>query len=259
MNVFRSFAYAVSLVAVAGTLGAFGGDQGVSVPRGAFTMGSSCASCKEDERPPHTVTMSSFTMDKNEVTIGQYDSCVASGKCTPEHFDDGQCMLWTSGRFRNVLMPKEYRDPRYPVVCVTWYQARRYCTVKGGKLPTEAQWEYAAGSGAASTYAWGNDPPGPNRCANQSSWHASATGSFSPNNWGLNDMTGNVWEWTADFYDREYYAISPDTDPQGPEVGLYRVIRGGGWYSGPEQLRLTNRNWFSPDFSEASIGFRCVY
>ena len=71
-------------------------------------------------------------------------------------------------------------------------------------------------------------------------------------------MTGNAWEWTADNYEKDYYSYSEENNPSGPPTSLYKVIRGGGWYSGPMQLRITNRHWFSPDFAEASIGFRCV-
>ena len=71
-------------------------------------------------------------------------------------------------------------------------------------------------------------------------------------------MTGNVWEWTRDLYDKQYYSMSQNQNPSGPDAGFYRVIRGGGFYSGPSQLRISNRHWFSPDFAELSIGFRCA-
>jgi formylglycine-generating enzyme required for sulfatase activity len=82
--------------------------------------------------------------------------------------------------------------------------------------------------------------------------------SFAPNPWGLFDMTGNVWQWTLDHYSPDYYSVSPQADPQGAEVGQYRVIRGGGWYSTPDQLTIRNRHWFEPNFGEVSIGFRCA-
>jgi formylglycine-generating enzyme required for sulfatase activity len=123
------------------------------------------------------------------------------------------------------------------------------------RLPTEAQWEYAALGGAKGRYSWGDAPPDGNRCARNV---PRAVGGFAPNGYGLYDMTGNVWEWTADFYAVDAYENSADADPKGPDVGYYRVIRGGGWYSGPNELRVRNRHWFAPGSAEVSVGFRCV-
>jgi iron(II)-dependent oxidoreductase len=107
-------------------------------------------------------------------------------------------------------------------------------------------------------YAWGNEPPDASRCAQPRETHPKKTGSFPPNPWGLYDMTGNVWEWTGDHYQPDYYESSEPDDPRGPEVGQYRVIRGGGWYSTGLQLRIKNRLWFDPNYGEISIGFRCA-
>jgi len=247
------------LVGITTALHIASAQERVTIQGGTFTMGAEQGAGEQDEQPAHTIQVSTFTIDKNEITMAQYDSCATARHCTPAHYDDGRCVMWTPGGFRNVLVPQAYRDPQFPAICVSWSQAQQYCRSKGGRLPTEAQWEYAARAGGISLYAWGDDPPGPQYCVDPSVNHASKVSMFSPNAWGLYDMTGNVWEWTSDYYDCEYYSISPSVDPQGPEAGLYRVIRGGGWYSGPRQMRLTNRHWFSPDFSEVSIGFRCVY
>jgi len=123
------------------------------------------------------------------------------------------------------------------------------------RLPTEAQWEYAALGGGEGRYSWGNASPDGNRCALSA---PQPVGSFAPNGYGLYDMTGNVWEWTADFYAADGYENSDDADPKGPDAGYYRVVRGGGWYSGPGELRVRNRHWFSANGAEASVGFRCV-
>jgi|WetSurMetagenome_2_1015567.scaffolds.fasta_scaffold01719_12 formylglycine-generating enzyme required for sulfatase activity len=230
--------------------------QTAGVPGGTFSMGSNDG--RQSEAPAHTVTVSPFQIDKTEVSSAQYDSCVAAGACTPAHYGDGTCVIWTGQGFKNVRVPRNFRNARYPAVCVTWFQAQAYCRAHGKRLPTEAQWEYAALAGRRANYAWGDEPPSPRRCPSPPARHPERTGSFAPNPWGLYDMTGNVWEWTADHYDPDYYASARQSDPQGSDVGQYRVIRGGGWYSGPQQLRVKNRQWFEPNFGEVSIGFRCA-
>jgi formylglycine-generating enzyme required for sulfatase activity len=230
--------------------------QSVSVPAGQFTMGRGDG--EGDERPAHPVRLSAYTIDKHEVTEAAYDSCVAAGACTPAHYTDGKCILWAGGGLRKVRVPARYRGGDYPVVCVSWRQARDYCRYKGKKLPTEAQWERAALAGGSSRYTWGNDAPTESRCARPSLHHPSPVGSYRPNAWGLRDMTGNVWEWVYDRYQPDYYAESSDVDPSGPPVGRYRVIRGGGWHSGPRQLHIRNRHWFTPEYGEVSVGFRCA-
>jgi formylglycine-generating enzyme required for sulfatase activity len=249
MPVVRPFFYIVFSIALASA-------QTVPVPGGSFAMGS--VSGDSDESPVHSVTLSPFSIDKTEVTSGQYDSCVQTGKCSPAHYDDGACVIWTNDGFRNVRVPAGFRNPQYPVVCVTWFQAQQYCQFNGKKLPTEAQWEYAAGAGNSVTYSWGNQAPSSSRCTQPPLKHPEKTGTFGPNAWALYDMTGNVWEWTHDHYCPDYYSVSPDQDPPGAEVGQYRSIRGGGWYSSGAQLRIQNRHWFEPNFGEVSIGFRCV-
>jgi formylglycine-generating enzyme required for sulfatase activity len=230
--------------------------QTVECPQGSFEVGSEKG--EEDERPVHTVELSGFKISAYEITEAQYDSCVSSGKCTPAHYDDGKCYQWTGSRFSLVNVPAQNRDPSYPVVCVTWHQAVAFCRSRGMTLPSETQWEYAATAGSGSTYSWGEEPPSESNCTMAGSNHLSTRGHFSPNSWGLYDMTGNVWEWTSDFYSRDAYLFEQSTDPKGPEAGLYRVIRGGGWYSDKNQLRTANRHWFTPDLAEVSIGFRCV-
>lgn len=230
--------------------------QKVALPAGNFTMGDNFS--EQDEAPAHRVTLFSFSMDVREVSYAMYDTCVQKGKCTPAHYDDGTCYMWTSSGIRAVYVPRQYRSNEYPVVCVTWFQAAQYCKYKGGRLPTEAQWEYAASAGTGQKYAWGNQLPDKSLCARSSDSKPAPCGSFSPNAWGLYDMTGNVWEWTSDYYTKDYYSVSESEDPKGSPVGRYRVIRGGGWYSTPQQLRIKNRQWFAPEAGEVSVGFRCV-
>ena len=230
--------------------------QSVTVNGGTFSMGNESGDL--DEKPVHSVTLSSFKIDKHEVTEAQYDSCVRSGKCSQAHYSDGRCGVWTPKSFQNVNVPADRRNPANPVVCVTWFQAQAFCQSHGKRLPREAQWEYAASTGKRSKYTWGDQSPTPSHCAAASEQKPDIVCSHASNAFGLSDMTGNVWEWTGDYYAKDYYSFSTLENPAGPDVGLYRVVRGGGWYSSAEQLRITNRNWFSPDFAEVSIGFRCV-
>lgn len=228
----------------------------VRVPSGRFVMGD--ARGESDEQPPHEVSVSSFRIDSHEVTYAEYDSCVKRGACTPAHYDDKRCLIATPTGFRHVRVPQRYRSPDRPVVCVTWQQARAYCRAVGKRLPTEAEWEYAARAGNNRTYAWGDAPPTPQRCTSADNRSPKPAGSFAPNQWGLHDMTGNVWEWTNDWYGRDYYRISDENDPRGSPVGQYKVLRGGGWYTGSEHLRVRNRQWLPPTSAEVSVGFRCA-
>lgn len=226
----------------------------VRVPGGTFQRGS--ANGDDDERPVRTIRMSSFSMMATPVTEAQYQQCVNSGRCTPANYDNGRCLVWGGRGFRRVNVPQNLRGDNLPVVCVTWQQARAYCASQSMRLPTEAQWEYAALGGASSArYSWGNAAPSNANCA---LGQPRPVGSFSPNGYGLYDMTGNVWEWTADFYAADHYETSGDADPAGPAAGYYRVIRGGGFYSRPNDMRIQNRNLFAPNASEVSLGFRCV-
>lgn len=230
--------------------------QMASMPGGAFTMGTNDG--EADEGPAHAVTVSAVSIDRFEVSLGQYDSCVALGRCTAAHYDDGKCLMWTSDGIARVQVPEKYRVPELPVVCVTWRQAYEYCKFRGGRLPTEAEWEYTALAGSEDMYAWGDRPPDESLCTQASNRHPAKTGSYPSNAAGLHDMTGNVWEWTADMYQTDYYAMGETDNPKGPEVGRYRVIRGGGWYSTAYQLRIKNRQWFVPEYGEVSVGIRCV-
>jgi formylglycine-generating enzyme required for sulfatase activity len=233
-----------------------GFSQSVSISGGSFSMGRENG--HDDEKPVHPVTLSPYEIDKAEITEAQYENCVKTGKCTPAHYDDGSCMVWIVNKFHYVKVPADRRDPENPVVCVTWFQAQEYCRAQGKRLPTEAQWEYAATGGNPYVYAWGNDAPSRKYCAQASGGKPDKVCSHGTYLNGLCDMTGNVWEWTSDNYSVDYYSYSPMVNPDGPIVGLYRVIRGGGWYSGAAHLVATNRFWFSPNFAEVSIGFRCV-
>ena len=222
------------------------------IPGGSFRMGSGNGG--SDEQPVHLVTLSPYSLQTREVTEAAYDSCVRSGRCTPAHYDDSTCNAWNGRRFIRVRVPAAVRGERYPVVCVTWQQARAYCRANGMELPTEAQWEYAARAETSSRTGMQTVEG----AVSERKEGPAASGSGTPNGWGLHDMLGNAWEWVNDYYDPAAYGFSAGNDPNGPDAGFYRVIRGGGWYSPRGSLSVTDRQWYSPGYSEVSIGFRCA-
>ncbi len=219
-------------------------DSMADIPGGDFIMGCSPGDndCHADEKPLHNVTLSPFRMDKTEITNGQYKKCVEDGACSEPEWSE-----W-------------YREKPvdHPIVGVTLHQSAQYCKFHGKSLPTEAQWEYAARSGVQENLyapleeiAWyaGNS---------QRSTHPVAQ--KRPNAWGLFDMIGNAWEWCLDWYSfTYYYENSPKMNPPGPSQGIKRILRGGGWFSHPWQLRVSYRNTrFEPTYWNKDFGFRCV-
>tara|TARA_B100001964_G_scaffold79431_1_gene89731 strand:+ start:413 stop:1195 length:783 start_codon:yes stop_codon:yes gene_type:complete len=197
----------------------------------------------EDEKPVSTVSIDSFYMDKYEVTNRRYRKCVEAGVCTPPDY-------------RKYFDLEKFKD--HPVVYVTWFQANQYALWVSKRLPTEAEWEYAARGGLKGMlYPWGNGPP--EGRANYKSSDTTRVGSFPPNEYGLYDMAGNIREWCMDWYGRHYYDEIPLKNPQGPLLGVYRVVRGASWYNNlSENLRVANRHERFPEESGSIIGFRCV-
>ena len=230
----------------------------VYVPAGEFSMGS--ANGEIDEKPVHTVYLDAFWIDRTEVTNGMYAKCVQTGRCGPP--------MWSSSFTReNYYGDPEFDD--YPVNNINWYNADLYCDWANRHLPTEAEWEKAAGWDETKNYLyiypWGNSI----NCslANYSDENGSCVGDTvkvgsylngkSP--YGALDMAGNVIEWIYDWYDENYYSISPSTNPLGPDSGQYRVFRGGAWDHAWNGVRVSWRTPWDPSKNGYNIGFRCVY
>jgi formylglycine-generating enzyme required for sulfatase activity len=197
-----------------------------------------------DDRPAHKVTVSSFRLDNHEVTNRQYDAFVQSTHhALPYH--------WAGGSYAQDAA-------EIPVYNVNWADANAYCTWAGKRLPTEAEWEHAArGSKEMLDYPWGDQPDAKKARYNVTSGPG-AVGKFPANDFGLFDMAGNVAEWTADWFDGEYYKRNENTDPKGPATGDYKVIRGGAWSDSPRRITVFFRNWVRPTQRTPNIGFRCA-
>ncbi len=220
------------------------------VTAGTFDMGAPSGT----EFPAHAVTLSEFTIDVTEVTNERFKACVDAGCCDPPSYDGSY-----TGR------EPYYGNPQYaqyPVIFVTWDQARQYCEGLEKRLPTEAEWEYAARGDDGRTYPWGSGPPDDSLANFDSAQNGDteAVGDYpdgaSP--FGALDMAGNIWEWVADWYDVDYYGSSPGTDPTGPESGVFRGARGGSFGSGATTLYSFYRMSYLPNESFGNLGFRCA-
>jgi formylglycine-generating enzyme required for sulfatase activity len=215
------------------------------IPGGEFLMGSDS---EGDHSPVHRVRLDAFAIDRYEVANAQYLMfCRETGHRLPE--------FWGWNGFR---CGPDY--PHHPMVGVSWWDAADYAVWCGKRLPTEAEWEYAARGGLVGMDFPNGDALDPADGNYNKSGRGGpvAVGSYAPNGFGLYDMQGNVVEWVADFYDAEYYAWSPAVNPQGPETGRFRVIRGGGWHSGAACNRVYFRNALPPNWVDFNVGFRCV-
>ena len=220
----------------------------VLIAGGEFIMGQD-SDRPGDFSPAHPVKVNAFYMDKREVTNKQYFTfCQETGYKLPE--------FWNTEPFR---CGEGYPDN--PVVGISWFDAMKYAGWAGKRLPTEAEWEYAARGGLVDKeFPNGNSPDGDRVTNEPGSWInlTHPVGTFPENGFGLFDMSGNAWEWVADSYDEDYYKKSPVENPAGPEKSMFRVIRGGSWHSGNMCKKVYYRKGLSPGWVDFAVGFRCV-
>lgn len=249
----------------------------VYVPAGTFLMGSAEGDINagEDEQPQHPVTLSPFYMDKFEVNVAQYvaflndlgnyaGACYSFDCTLPVIRVGSTSFIEETIQANNPTYTAVAGFENYPVNYISWYGASAYCAAVGGRLPTEAEWEYAARGTDGRLYPWGNAQPDRTKAVFNSSGidnllpvDALPAGA-SP--FGILGMAGGVWEWVSDWYEAGYYFNSPIANPTGPDNGPGRSARGGAWPNNnqADRIRSTNRNLFEPDFLSSTIGFRCV-
>lgn len=218
----------------------------VRIPEGWFMMGSEVG--QDNERPVHRLWIGAFLLGASQVTNEEYARFLSATGPPPPPF-------WTDANFSH---------PQQPVVAVSWLEATNYCewlrrqTGRPYRLPSEAEWERAARGGVeGKLFPWGNEPPqslpdydrrwknGPEPVAR-----------YTPNAFGLYDICDNVHEWCSDWYQADYYAISPERNPRGPETGTRRASRGGSWRHHIKVFRCAARSSIPPDFHYADYGFR---
>jgi eukaryotic-like serine/threonine-protein kinase len=226
----------------------------VLIEGGWLKMGS--AEGYDYEQPVHEVYVNSFYIDETEVTNEQFEQFVKATKYITDSEKSGNDI----NSWRIYATPER---KNHPVVLVSWNDATAYAKWAGKRLPTEAEWEYAARGGLiGKKYPWGDDAPP--RLANFGRGRKPDTPPTEPvktyetNGYGLYDMAGNVSEWCQDWYDPDYYHNSPERNPAGPSTGQSRVIRGGSWYTDFNQIRVAGRISESAEGYEYDRGFRCA-
>lgn len=223
-------------------------DGMLRLPGARFTMGSSSAKAPANERPARPATVSTFWIDRTEVTVGAYRACVEAQTCPRPGKTSPSCTF-------------DMGDPDLPVSCVRWRDADTYCRFAGKRLPTEVEWEYAARGTFAVAFPWGGSPSCTTAvtlisdqtgrsCVSRPARVGTHPGGASP--FGVQDLSGNVEEWTADWY-AESVGLGP-----APRTGAAHVLRGGGWLSPPSLSRTTARDWGSAIEAGANVGFRCA-
>ena len=241
-------------LAVAGVV--FGAETGmVFFPGGEFRRGRTYEDPEtkvawypnplRDDLPVRNVFVDPFYLDAHEVTVGEYAAFVkATRHRTPP--------VWANGK---APAGKE----QFPVADVSWEDASGYCAWKGKRLPTEAEWERACrGLNEGEKYPWGDRAPKPADARYDGLQGPGAVCALPRTRMGLCDIVGTVWEWTSDWYGREYYAEAPERNPQGPAKGIYRVLRGGSWFDKPDFLTCAHRSWARSGERSPNIGFRCA-
>jgi formylglycine-generating enzyme len=254
----------------------------VQIPAGTFTMGSPLSETDRwENETQHQVSVSAFRMSKCEITNAQFAAFLntkgigSDGLYAAGSYPDQVLVLasdgiedWGMHYTNNQWVPATHYES-YPALYVSWYGAVEYATYAGGRLPTEAEWEYACRSNSSAPFNTGNcltneqanykwDVPY-GACANSSNSYPGSTqavGTYSANSFGLYDMHGNVWEWCSDWFGD--YSATAQINPKGNDSGTYRVIRGGCWSYKAGQCRSAFRSGCFPDYFFSIVGFRVV-
>jgi formylglycine-generating enzyme required for sulfatase activity len=222
----------------------------VSIPAGPFIRGTNNGGF--DERPQRTLVLSAFAIDRYEVTNFQYQQFVdATG-----HRKSGPPARYAKNMSKMLSINQ-------PVVYVSWEDAEAYCHWKGRRLPTEAEWEKAMRGSDGRLWPWGNveQPNGANWARVQDGHEVSAIVGTVPTDkspYGVMDGAGNVMEWVDDWYAERYFEEASEQNPQSPDYGVFRVLRGGGYATTGADIRITSRSKMVADFRDETIGFRCA-
>jgi formylglycine-generating enzyme required for sulfatase activity len=234
----------------------------VYVTEGEFTMGcyEAPGNCDPDNEYLHQIYLDSYYIDTYEVSNAQYARCVAGAGCSPPY------------NYGSNTRPAYYDNPSfkdYPVVSISWMDARNYCLWAGKRLPTEAEWEKAVrGTSDTRLYPWGDQHPDCSMANGFNMWtgeyctdDTTQVGSYplGASQYGAFDMAGNVAEWVNDWYQVDYYWNSPAVNPQGPPDGTIKILRGGGWSTQFGTLQLSDRWPQSAGGAFNWVGFRCAF
>ncbi len=247
-----------------------------------------CEGWYNPELPRHKVQVDAFYLDKHEVTNRLFQQFVQKTGYRTTAEQEGSAQAFLEGKGWQEVKGANWRQPEggqtvfvsnreeHPVVSVSWEDGDAYCRWAKKRLPTEAEFEYAMRAGTTTRYWWGNGSPGSRRVENiadeaaknllkaimigydDGSVRTAPVGSYEANLWGLHDMSGNVAEWTADWYADDYYAKSSERNPKGPSSGQYRVLRGGSWIHVPFLVRSALRLRDTPTRRDVFLGFRCA-
>ena len=203
----------------------------ILIPSGPFLMGGES---ETDQVPIHEVYLDSFYIDAKEVTQKDYESVMG-------------------------LNPSKNKGDDLPVESIDWFEANDYCRKIGKRLPTEAEWEKAIRGDVKTKFFWGKKmDPNFSWFKGNSDGKTHRVGTRKPNSYGIYDMSGNVWEWVFDWYDKNYYKNSPHSNPQGPKTGQFKVQRGGSWSNIAEYHSSSYRMVYGPEGKDEFNGFRCA-
>jgi formylglycine-generating enzyme required for sulfatase activity len=240
------------------------GMEFVWVPGGVFEMGDVFGDGLEREKPMHTVELDGFWLGRYPVTQAQWMKVMGNN---PSYFREPNITFSINNPQFLPPSPGRQSQPNNPVECVSWHDAQEFISKLNSRskdslfcLPTEAQWEYAARSGGKrELYAGGNDIDRVAWYFDNSGGKTHPVGQKAPNGLGIYDMTGNVWEWCHDWFDENYYARSPRSNPSGPSGGSSRVLRGGSWLFNARNCRTAIRLNLTPGYRNSGIGLRLAF